>query len=101
MYGGSDKVLYPMLGVGAFFTMFWTGVVVGHELGMACLPLLMNGMLFGCAGTLLVVKLERRASTRPPGPAPRHTEPPSTRGTAAVATGRSPRLLIASTAGKS
>ncbi len=29
-----NGTLYPMLGVGAFMTMFWTGIVVGHELGL-------------------------------------------------------------------
>jgi hypothetical protein len=29
-----NGTLYPMLGVGAFMTMFWRGIVVGHELGL-------------------------------------------------------------------
>jgi hypothetical protein len=31
---GGGKTLYPMLGVGAFFVMFWVGFVVGFELGL-------------------------------------------------------------------
>ena len=50
--------LYPMLGTGAFFAMFMTGVVVGYEIGFTCFPMLMSGMLFGAAGAIFVARLE-------------------------------------------
>jgi hypothetical protein len=52
--------LYPMLAVGAFMCMFWTGIVVGHELGLTCFPLLAAGLLSGCVATIGVAELERR-----------------------------------------
>ena len=55
-----NGTLYPMLGVGAFMTMFWTGFVVGHELGLSCAPLLIMGFLFACAATVGVCELQRR-----------------------------------------
>ncbi len=54
-----NGTLYPMLGVGAFMTMFWTGIVVGHELGLTCFPLLAAGLLSGCVATIGVAELER------------------------------------------
>lgn len=54
------STLYPMMAVGAFMTMFWTGVVVGHELGLSCFSLLVTGLLSGCIATVLVSELERR-----------------------------------------
>lgn len=55
-----NGTLYPMLGVGAFMAMFWTGVVVGHELGVGCSALLILGLLFGCIASVGVCELERR-----------------------------------------
>lgn len=55
---GCGKTLYPMLGVGAFFVMFWTGFVVGYELGLSCGLFLLNALFFGCAGCYFVVRLE-------------------------------------------
>jgi hypothetical protein len=59
MYSNSGT-LYPMLGVGSFVTMFWTGVVVGYELGLGCMPLLILGLLCGCIATVGVCELQRR-----------------------------------------
>lgn len=56
--GGGEKTLYPMLGVGAFFVMFWVGFVVGHELGLSCGLFLLNALFFACSGTWFVVRLE-------------------------------------------
>ncbi len=55
-----NGTLYPMLGVGAFMTMFWTGVVVGHELGLGCASLLLMGLLSGCIATVGICELQRR-----------------------------------------
>lgn len=60
----NERVLYPMLGVGAFFGLFWTGFVIGYELGWACNAMLVNGLLFGCLGTYFTVRLERYDSRR-------------------------------------
>lgn len=59
MYSSSGT-LYPMLGVGSFVTMFWTGVVVGYELGLGCMPLFILGLLCGCIATVGVCELQRR-----------------------------------------
>lgn len=59
MYSNSGT-LYPMLGVGSFVTMFWTGVVAGYELGLGCMPLLILGLLSGCIATVAVCELQRR-----------------------------------------
>jgi hypothetical protein len=55
-----NGTLYPMLGVGAFMTMFWTGVVVGYELGLGCVSMLITGLLFGCIASVGVCELQRR-----------------------------------------
>lgn len=55
-----NGTLYPMLGVGAFMTMFWTGIVVGHEFGLGCVTLLIAGLLSGCIATIGVCELQRR-----------------------------------------
>lgn len=60
MYG-NDAVIYPMLGVGAFFALFWVGIVVSHELGLSCFAFLVNGLLFAALGAALVARLECRA----------------------------------------
>lgn len=55
---GSERTLYPMLGVGAFFVMFWVGFVVGYELGLSCGLFLLNAFFFACTGAWCVVRLE-------------------------------------------
>lgn len=57
---GSGAMIYPMLGVGAFFGMFWIGFVTAYELGLGCTAMLLNGFFFGCAGSYLIVRLETR-----------------------------------------
>lgn len=56
----SERVLYPMLGVGAFFIMFWVGFVVGYELGWTCNSILLNAFMFGCLGAYFIARLEVR-----------------------------------------
>ena len=56
--GAGERTLYPMLGVGAFFVMFWVGFVVGYELGLSCWLFLLNALFFACSGTWFVVRLE-------------------------------------------
>jgi len=79
----SGKMLYPMLAVGAFMVMFWTGVVVGYELGLSCLSLLAAGLASACLGAVLVSELERRdaGDYRPrvarPAPSAKEAEPAS------------------------
>ncbi len=55
---GGEKTLYPMLGVGAFFVMFWVGFVVGYELDLGCGLFLLNALFFACTGAWCVVRLE-------------------------------------------
>lgn len=55
-----NGTLYPMLGVGAFMAMFWTGVVLAHELGLGCASLVITGLLCGCIATVGVCELQRR-----------------------------------------
>lgn len=59
MYSNSGT-LYPMLGVGSFMAMFWTGIVLGYELGLGCASLLILGLLCACVGTVCVCELQRR-----------------------------------------
>lgn len=66
--GSGEKTLYPMLGVGAFFVMFWVGFVVGHELGLSCGLFLLNALFFACSGTWFVVRLESADTCRRPPP---------------------------------
>lgn len=79
-----NATLYPMLAVGAFMSMFWTGVVVGYELGAGCMSMLITGLLFGCIASVGVCELQRRDAqglagephAATPGqrrPGPRHT----------------------------
>ena len=56
----NNGTLYPMLGVGSFVTMFWTGVVIGYEFGLGCMPLLILGLLSGSIATVGVCELQRR-----------------------------------------
>ena len=71
----SNGTLYPMLGVGSFMTMFWTGIVLGYELGLGCMSLLILGLLSGCVATVGVCELQRRDGHGLParGRAPRST----------------------------
>ncbi len=55
---GSERTLYPMLGVGAFFVMFWVGFVVGYELGLNCWLFPLNAFLFACSGAWFVARLQ-------------------------------------------
>ncbi len=55
----SEKSMFPMMGVGVFNIMFWTGFVVGHNIGLACSAMLLNALLFFSLGSYAVVKLER------------------------------------------
>lgn len=55
-----NNTFYPMLGVGAFVTMFWVGVVAGYELGLSCASLLIMGLLSACIATVGVCELQRR-----------------------------------------
>ena len=72
---GNDAVIYPMLGVGAFFALFWVGIVVSHELGLSCFAFLVNGLLFAALGAALVARLECRAmAERARGRAPAATK---------------------------
>ena len=58
----SENTMFPMMGVGVFYIMFWTGFVVGHNIGLACEAMLLNALLFGGLGSYAVVKLERFSS---------------------------------------
>ncbi len=74
----NDAVIYPMLGVGAFFAMFWVGIVVSHELGLSCFAFLVNGLLFAALGAALVARLECRAiAERARGRTPVATKAPA------------------------
>lgn len=55
---GGERTLYPMLGVGAFFVMFWVGFVVSYELGLACWLYPLNAFLFACSGAWFVARLQ-------------------------------------------
>ncbi len=72
-----NGTLYPMLGVGAFMTMFWTGIVVGHELGLGCASLLIMGLLSGFVATVGVCELQRRDGFGLPTEARRRVPQPS------------------------
>jgi hypothetical protein len=56
----SNTTLYPMLAVGAFMGMFWTGIAAGHALGVGCVTLFIMGLLSGCIATVGVCELQRR-----------------------------------------
>jgi len=60
MYG-NNATLYPMLAVGAFMSAFWTGIVVGNEMGLGCVSLLMLGLLSAFTASVGVCELQRRA----------------------------------------
>ena len=73
---GNERTLYPMLGVGAFFVMFWVGFVVGYELGLNCWLFALNAFVFACSGAWFVARLQVADEhpgayrTRPAGPPP-------------------------------
>lgn len=76
---GNSTVIYPMLGVGAFFGMFWVGFVVAYELGLPCSLILLNALTFACLGSYSVVRMESHERTRSgeglsPGVLPMRTE---------------------------
>lgn len=93
--------LYPMLGVGAFMTMFWSGVVLGHELGLGCVSMLITGLLFACIASVGVCELQRRdghglaadARAASPTRAPSSGRPASDTPSRARADGRGPAVL--------
>ncbi len=53
------KLLYPMLGSGAFFGLFWLGYALAHQVGLHPITGLVLGFVTGCAGVTLVTQLER------------------------------------------
>lgn len=59
MYG-HNTTLYPMLAVGSFVCMFWTGIVVASELGLGCVSMLIMGLLSACIASVGVCELQRR-----------------------------------------
>ena len=79
----SEKSMYPMMGVGVFNIMFWTGFVVAHNIGLTCDLMLLTAFLFGATGSYGVVRLERlskgggrpRRAAVPPAERT-HPEPP-------------------------
>lgn len=95
-----NATLYPMLAVGAFMAMFWTGVVVGHALGLGCFALFVTGLLGACLGTIGVCELERRdrhggVEPRAPGarPAPARARPHAPSPAAGAVAGSGERLV--------
>ncbi len=57
MHGG--KLLYPVLGTGCFFALFWLGYVVAHQIGLHPITGVVIALVTGGAGVSLVVRLER------------------------------------------
>lgn len=55
----SELTTFPMMAVGVFNIMFWTGFVAGHNLGLSCDVMLLTGVLFGGVGSYGVSRLER------------------------------------------
>ena len=53
------STLYPMLGVGIFFVVFWTGFVLAYEAGLPCIALPLTGLLTGVGSVRFVIGLER------------------------------------------
>ena len=53
------KLLYTVLGTGAFFGLFWLGYVLAHQVGLNPVSGLVLGVITGCAGLTLVTQLER------------------------------------------
>jgi len=55
----NGKLLYPVLGTGTFFGLFWLGYVLAHQFGLHPVSGLILGLITGCAGLTLVSQLER------------------------------------------
>ena len=55
----NGKLLYTVLGTGAFFGLFWLGYVLAHQLGLHPVSGLILGLITGCAGLTLVSQIER------------------------------------------
>jgi hypothetical protein len=53
------KLLYTVLGTGAFFGLFWLGYVLAQQIGLHPPSGLTLGASTGCAGLTLVTQLER------------------------------------------
>ncbi len=54
----AETTIYPMLGVGAFFVLFWVGFAFGDLLGWACDALLILGFLLASIGAYLFARAE-------------------------------------------
>lgn len=54
------NLLYPVIGIGAFFVMFLFGAVTAYDFGLSGVLILVTGTIAGCAGAALVADLERR-----------------------------------------
>ena len=54
----TETTIYPLLGVGAFFVLFWVGFVLGDLLGWACNALLVLGFLLATIGSYLFARAE-------------------------------------------
>lgn len=94
-----NGTLYPMLGVGAFMVMFWTGFVIGHELGLGCVSMLMTGLLCASVATVAVCELKRRDAhglvAGASAQAPSCLESPVSRARAPAADAARPRRAVA------
>ncbi len=54
------SLLYPVVGTGAFFVMFWLGAVLAHDFGASVMVVALCGLISGLAGAVLVAEVERR-----------------------------------------
>jgi hypothetical protein len=59
MFRGGNP-LYPVVGTGAFFVMFWVGAVLAHDLDWPAWLIAGSGLVSGLAGATLIAGLERR-----------------------------------------
>lgn len=57
-----NKLLYPVVGIGAFFILFMLGAVLAYDLGFSGGFITLTGIASGSAGARLIVELERRDS---------------------------------------
>lgn len=55
-----NKLLYPAVGIGAFFVLFMLGTVVAYDLGFSGGFITLTGIASGSAGARLIVEHERR-----------------------------------------
>ncbi|MEE8626083.1 MAG: hypothetical protein V3T19_12140 [Acidiferrobacterales bacterium] len=55
-----NKLLYPAVGIGAFFVLFMLGTVVAYDLGFSGGFITLTGIASGSAGAHLIVEHERR-----------------------------------------